>query len=259
MYHLIGIAAPIKQVHGHASGDTDRKQVLKLSDLIKSHKKTQKSILFPFDGFISRALPVQKDDLLHLPKLVKKGSPDSVHVKACMTRCEIELDEDLLDPEFDRDFTHISDDRRVYYQGGYPYKRPCGWMRMALKVKGMYEDDTWLGTPGDRSSHGEWPVSYHETSREAAMGIANRGYDHEKWKRCVYGRGHYSIPDIEVAAEYSSSFKTHGKQYKIVMQNKVNLKNSKIIPKEKTGGKADYYVTPSDVDIRAYGICIKEI
>ena len=33
-----------------------------------------------------------------------------------------------------------------YERGGKPYFRPYGWKRYAIKVKGKYEDDAWLGT-----------------------------------------------------------------------------------------------------------------
>uniref|UniRef100_A0A1X7SUB5 Uncharacterized protein n=1 Tax=Amphimedon queenslandica TaxID=400682 RepID=A0A1X7SUB5_AMPQE len=52
-----------------------------------------------------------------------------------------------MKPAFDDDFTHITDDGRVFKRGGYPYRRPYGWNRIALKVKGQYENDIWLGAP----------------------------------------------------------------------------------------------------------------
>ena len=169
------------------------------------------------------------------------------------------LEEDLLDPDWDYDFTDIDDKDTVYKRGGHVYKRPCGWKRLALKVKGQYEDDRWLGCFG---RPGEWPVSYHGTTREGAEGIARIGYDETKWKRSACGKGHYSTPDIDVAANvYATSFPYGGKQYKAVMQNRVNLSpgHTKIVPEEKTGAGAEYYVTPSADDLRAYGICIKEV
>ena len=48
----------------------------------------------------------------------------------------------FLDPHQDYDFTRMTDDGREYHRGGH---RPYGWKRIALKVKGKYNDDTWLG------------------------------------------------------------------------------------------------------------------
>ena len=170
------------------------------------------------------------------------------------------LDEGGFDPQFDYDFTDVKDDR-VFKRGCYTYKRPCGWKRIALKVKGKYEDDVWLGAPGarTRSSPGEWPVSYHGTGKFGITGIAKDGYDSKKLERELFGKGHYSTPDIEVAARYAQPFLLDRKKYKMVFQNRINLDESTIIPKEKTGVGAEYFVTPSREDIRPYGICIKEI
>ena len=170
------------------------------------------------------------------------------------------LEREFLDPGYDYDFTHIDDKGAVYKRGGHIYKRPCGWKRIALKVRGQYEDDVWLGCFG---LPGEWPVSYHGTRKSGAEGIAKKGYDKKKLFRELHGRGHYSTPDINVAANemYARSFPYRGKKYQAVMQNRVNLSpgHTTIIPKEKTYARAEYYVTPSSDDLRAYSICIREV
>ena len=167
------------------------------------------------------------------------------------------LDDDLLDPRYDFDFTHIRDDGRVFQRGSYTYKRPYGWKRIALKE---YEDDVWLGAAGNRihSSPGEWVVSYHGTGKLGIQGIVKSGYDRSRLRRERFGKGHYSTPDIEVAKGYAANFEFEGKKYLMVLQNRVNLANSTIIPKEVTRAGAEYFVTPSRDSIRPYGICIKE-
>ncbi|XP_003390072.1 PREDICTED: uncharacterized protein LOC100640051 [Amphimedon queenslandica] len=165
------------------------------------------------------------------------------------------LDGKFLDPDYNFDFTHINDTGTEHKRGGHIYKHPCGWKRMAIKVTGQYEDDDWLGCFG---LPGEWPVSYHGTAKEGVEGITKEGYDETKLIRNLHGAGHYSTPDIGVAAGYATSFLYRGKWYKAVMQNRVNLENTTIVPKEETGAGAEYYVTPSSDDLRAYGICIKE-
>ena len=170
------------------------------------------------------------------------------------------LEEDLLDPGYDFDFTDIDDNGRVYERGGHIYKRPCGWKRIALKVTGQYEDDDWFGCFG---LPGEWPVSYHGTRKSGAEGIAKTGYDESKLQRELHGKGHYSTPDINVAANelYAKPFPFGDKKYQAVMQNRVNLSpgHTTIIPEEKTYAGAEYYVTTSSDDLRAYSICIREV
>jgi hypothetical protein len=136
--------------------------------------------------------------------------------------------------------------------GGKEYIRPCGWNRFALKVKGKYPDDIWLEgkTPqADQysSAEGEWPVSYHGTSLNNGLSIAEEG------KRLNYGEGIYSTPDIEVACKYTVSIPMNGKTCKVIMQNRVNPRNVKIVSKAETG-VGEYWISPSDDDVRPYGI-----
>merc|ERR1719186_1254814 len=76
------------------------------------------------------------------------------------------------DPGYDYDFTNLTAMRgEKYERGGAPYFRPYGWKRYAIKVKGKYEDDDWLGTLGSvkcnnkrtQGDTGEWCVAYHGT------------------------------------------------------------------------------------------------
>ncbi|CAG8629457.1 5204_t:CDS:2, partial [Acaulospora colombiana] len=61
---------------------------------------------------------------------------------------------EFLKPEFDFDFTNITDDV-IYMRGGHPYKRPCGWNRLALNVSQKYDSDDWLGIHLQRNSSTE--------------------------------------------------------------------------------------------------------
>ena len=82
-----------------------------------------------------------------------------------------------MDSPLNYDFANVKDSD-AYERGGKPYKRPCGWYRIALKVRGKYSDPKWLGGYGTGSRHGsadgEWPVSYHGTNWIAAEGIAKK-------------------------------------------------------------------------------------
>ena len=46
--------------------------------------------------------------------------------------CSFNTDE--LDPGFDYDFSNAKDDGKKYMRGGFQYKRPYGWKRIAIKV-----------------------------------------------------------------------------------------------------------------------------
>lgn len=168
------------------------------------------------------------------------------------------IDDSLLDPAYDYDFTRQRDDGTKFYRGGYEYHRPYGWKRYALKVLGKYENDRWLGKQGIRadSSEGEWPVSYHGTGVNESGNIAQEGFDMSKGKRFLFGRGIYSTPSIEVAAKYAQKFTHKGTNYQIVFQHRVNPADLKVIDASATGG-GEYWVQPHPEFMRPYGICIQ--
>merc|ERR1719427_1615684 len=66
------------------------------------------------------------------------------------------------DPGYGYDFTNLTAIHGEQYErGGAPYFRPYGWKRYAIKVKGKYRDDAWLGSIGSNnvrtaSDAGEW-------------------------------------------------------------------------------------------------------
>lgn len=74
------------------------------------------------------------------------------------------FDTNELDSDFDYDFSDVQDDGKMYMRGGFEYKRPYGWKRIAIKVVGRYGNDDWLGANGLRAkeSSWEWPVAYPE-------------------------------------------------------------------------------------------------
>eukprot|EP00210_Caulerpa_lentillifera_P008787 g8383.t1 len=171
----------------------------------------------------------------------------------------LSLAKESIAPEFNYDFTNAKDAGEVYIRGGEPYRRPYGWKRYALRVKGQFENDRWLGIDGIRtnSSDGEWPVSYHGTSRHNAESIAEKGFDLSKGKRFKFGYGIYSTPDLRIAERYATEFKHEGKTYLMVLQNRVNPAT---LRKMKTTdvGTGDYWLNPRQTDVRPYGILIKE-
>ena len=168
----------------------------------------------------------------------------------------IVLDNGFLDSPYNYDFTKKCDDGKVYMRGGEVYSRPYGWYRFAMKVLNKYEDKTWLGERGIRtaSTAGEWPVSYHGTSREGAERIASEGYDVNRGRRFLYGRGIYSAPDLSIVERrYAREFSKNGRRYKIVFQNRVNPVNLRRVNGDQ------YWLVADDSDIRPYGILVKNI
>ncbi|GAA6215373.1 uncharacterized protein LOC108893838 [Lates japonicus] len=126
-------------------------------------------------------------------------------------------------PEYDYDFSGLRD-TETYWRGGEKYERPSGWYRFGLKILDKYCENTWLGTQyrSTQSCPGEWPVSYHGTSKKGAEGIIE-GY-YKPGPGQVYGRGIYSTPEIAEATYYAKTFTSQkdGKTYKVILQNRIN-------------------------------------
>ena len=170
---------------------------------------------------------------------------------------------DELAPGFDFDFTYVKDDGLQYMRGGFEYKRPYGWQRFAVRARGRYENDEWLGPDGIRTNEvcGEWPVSYHGTDMGSAEKIVKEGY--KPGPRDLFGVGIYTSPSLEMVERwYAKNYFYDGKTYKIAFQNRVNPDRNghlKIISASQTGVGADYWLSPIGKDVRPYGILIREV
>ena len=163
----------------------------------------------------------------------------------------ISIDSALLDRSKDYDFTFKKDDGVTFRRGGYVYHRPYGWDRIAVKVRGRFSDDKWLGRDGYRthSSRNEWPIAYHGTSKECVADIVSEGFQLQMGKRFRFGKGIYSSPYIDVAAGYSSEYYHEGCTYKVVIQNRVN-------PDTLTShDNGEIWLSKDEEDVRPYGIC----
>ena len=171
---------------------------------------------------------------------------------------------DGLAPDFDYDFTHKKDDGKQCMRGGSEYKRPYGWMRYAVRVLGMYENDVWLGPDGIWTSQasGEWPVSYHGTYMSSAEKIVKEGYEVGPGKK--FGEGIYTSQSLEMVEMhgYAKEFPYDGKRYKIALQNRVNPDRNghlEIISASQTGVGAEYWLSPNEDDVRPYGVLVREV
>ena len=206
------------------------------------------------DGQTVKNYGLQHEDTVFLVLCLRGGGPPLPRA----------LNTNELDPRFDYDFTDVKDDGKRYMRGGFEYKRPYGWKRIAVKVVGKYQNDDWLGPDGIRTdeARGEWPVSYHGTNMSNANMILKEGF--KQGPRALYGKGIYTSPNLEMVDRlYAQEFTHGGKTYKIVLQNRVNpdRRNGhlEIIPASKTGVGADYWLSPAnDNDVRPYGVLIRE-
>ena len=194
---------------------------------------------------------IESDSTLHLVLRLRGGGPIS-H----------ELDPKMLDEKYNYDFTNRTPEGQAFKRGDRTYQRPYGWKRIAMNVKDKYGGSTWLGGVGggirEKSNVGEWPVSYHGTRKEAAEAIAAAGFDLSKGKRFKYGKGIYSTPDPSEAERYATVFKWEDKDYKVMLQNRVNMDDTIVVPDGNRNG-SEYFVTASEDHIRPYGILIKQV
>ena len=157
-----------------------------------------------------------------------------------------DLDPAVLDPQYNFDFTNLKDDGTMYQRGGREYKRPYGWNKIALNVKNKFESRDWMEEGG-----GEWVVSYHGTSKQNAEEIAKTKYDLTKGQRFSQGRGIYSSSYLAIAEGYAKAFTFENKQYKVIIQNRVNLKG--------TDQFGNVFVTKEEKDIRPYPLLYKKV
>ena len=187
---------------------------------------------------------------IHLVLRVRSGSPVTYY-----------LDDSLMDPRYNYDFTNITDDGTTFYRGDYKYRRPYGWKRYALKVLGRYENDDWLGPLGTRpqSSPGEWPVSYHGTALNGTRSLAEDGYRLTTGRSFSRPRGIYSTPSIDIAANYALTFEVDRKRYQMVFQNRVNPANLTVLPEQQAAEGGQFWVSPQQEDVRPYAICVRQV
>ena len=131
-------------------------------------------------------------------------------------------------------------------------------MYTQVQTHDIKQKHTNIQTCWEGSTVGEWPVSYHGTKKDAAEKIAAAGFDLGKGKRFKYGKGVYSTPDPSEAERYAVDFKWEGKSFKVMLQNRVNMEDTKVVPNGNHSG-SEYFVTAEEENIRPYGILVKEM
>ncbi|XP_041853333.1 uncharacterized protein LOC121647729 [Melanotaenia boesemani] len=183
------------------------------------------------------------------------------------TKNHVINEDEFFDNQYDYDFANLKD-TETYTRGGEVYERPSGWYGFGLKVLDKYESNAWLGTRfrSTQSVPGEWPVSYHGTTKRGAEGIIEGFYKSGPGQ--VYGKGIYSTPYISEAELYAKTFTSNknGKQYKVILQNRINPKyrqkynNQKywLVPIPDNSSAQDERVMVEQA-IRPYGLLLKEV
>ncbi|XP_017296919.3 uncharacterized protein LOC108251215 [Kryptolebias marmoratus] len=193
-----------------------------------------KKLEYPSIGTMS----LEEDaDMYSAPLALADGSGESLQHTVKINPQE------FFHSQYDYDFTNIRDGDKKFLRGNEKYIRPCGWNRVALRVLQKYSDgDSWLGTGNDA-----WPVSYQGKRMDGSLGIilSHDGPPNDEpsfleagcaslVREETRGRGVYSTPDIKMAETYCKTFtsKVDGKNYKVLLQNRINPKNRKTCNRE---------------------------
>ncbi|XP_075900189.1 uncharacterized protein LOC142900050 [Nelusetta ayraudi] len=241
---------------------------------------------YPSVGTISLRDQDQDQDLYSSPPALTEGPSKEAEEEKEDTRTLVTIDpEDFFDRSYDYDFTHIKDGGTKFQRGGEAYVRPCGWNRIALRVKGRYEGgDDWLST-----GPSAWPVSYSGHKMDGSLGVIlirragedggeDGGGDEEPQfleaaanhvlSGDTRGRGVYSTPDVRLAERFCGRFRSRvdGATYEVLLQNRVHPQKRQqckreavwllYIPEESKELQARLAVQAA---VRPYGILLKKI
>ena len=164
----------------------------------------------------------------------------------------LDKDIDVFDVSKNCDFTWLHEDK-IYRRGNFVYNRPYGWNRIALNVEDKYSDNRWFG---DDPGHGdqnyrssglkdEWPIAYH--------GSKDKFYKMLKSEDGKLVKGYYSCPDPKVAERSAAIFSFKSRQFKVMIQSRVNMNDTATV------GDQKFYSTANLENIRPVGLLIKSV
>ncbi len=180
----------------------------------------------------------------------------------------------ILYPLADRFYTQEKNEKR----GGMIYMKPNGWIRFGLKVNSCYPDcKIWLTKDGNPN---EWAVAYVGFKVSPLRSLKRRLFDSsdaflnptlENSKQMTYVKiedvnpnslqlgepcniGIICTPNSIEAEKHTTQFIVDNKKYKMILQCRVNPRKVRI-PK----GTKDLYIINNQVNIRTYGILLKEV
>ena len=165
------------------------------------------------------------------------------------------LEEDLFDTSKNCDFTWLHDDK-IYRRGNFVYNRPYGWIR----IEDKYSDNRWFGEDpghGDQNYRtdglkDEWPVAYHGSKDKFYNMLKSEDNDQEK-EGVKLVKGYYSCPDPKVAEKSAASFSFKSREFKVMIQSRVNMNDTAIV------GNQKFYSTANLENIRPVGLLIKSV
>ncbi len=157
---------------------------------------------------------------------------------------------DLIDPHYDYDFTQITDTDK-FYRGPLEYKRPCGWKRLGVTVKSVYDmgHNGWLSMKAHDSV---WSNSYYATDMAKVMTHMKSRESFVKLCKATYtfDAGVISFADVDEAEKFAQTVEVGGAKYKFLIQNRVNSKAIKKCCDDQV------FVCPRE-SIRPYGFLVK--
>lgn len=165
---------------------------------------------------------------------------------------KLKIDTNVINPQYDYDFTSVVDTQK-FYRGSLEYKRPIGYKRIGINVKGIYDKghNGWMSM---KANEGVWVNSYVATDNEKLMNYLNKQDTFIKLCKSVYSFdiGIASFPDISIAEQFGQIVEIKGSKYIFLLQCRVNPKTLKACCND------DVIVSPKE-SIRPYGILVKKI
>lgn len=165
-------------------------------------------------------------------------------------RTPLVISPDLIDPNFDYDFTYVKD-TAAFYRGTTIYKRPCGWKRLAIAVKGVYDNgfNGWLSMA---EKPGVWINSYMPTDMVKIKEYLKNDSSFIEFKKNMFAFdvGVVSMFDVDMAEKFAQIITVNGQYYKFLLQNRVYPKGYYSLC------KGEALICPKEC-IRPYGFLIK--
>ncbi|KAI1703302.1 poly(ADP-ribose) polymerase catalytic domain-containing protein [Ditylenchus destructor] len=170
------------------------------------------------------------------------------------------IGEKYLSPKWHVDLRNVTDNGKTRFRGGRAYNRPLGCMRFGIRVLDKHEDNKWIGLKGvervQTNTHGEWPVAYHGTNEQSVLSILEEGFRLDKGKRFSYGHGIYCTPDPRTALAYAFKSVYQGEELQLIIQCRVDPAKVQVVAKPV--GYGEFWLVPSEQDIRPYAVCAYE-
>ena len=188
----------------------------------------------------------------------------SIHEDVIMGMCKLRRDQ--LDSRGNKYSGWGVNEKR----GNKPYYPPLGWIGIGLRVKGKYNNDSWIG---NNNNPGEWCVAYYGVGRgQSSHNVKNitgiickttfKPGPSQAYKDCdnIYnpgkkvGIGVYCMSNPETAEQYAGISEINGKKYKTVLMVRVKpdaIRSCNCEPD-------NWVVNGTTEEIRPYRILYKE-